>query len=171
MRPTGSFAIDSIVSTDRLPTRETGTTQERVATPSRWTVQAPHAAMPQPYFVPVIFNSSRNTHSNGVPGSVLTSFCCPFTVSLYVSIGGLVIHCCGQGMPASTHLRVAATNSSCVMGGGVRGLPSVRCPGFHAHNTSGSSSLCFSKAAPSRFPFLERSVITLPPADADRLLV
>src|SRR5947207_15612695 len=42
--------------------------------------------MPQPYLVPVIFNSSRNTQSNGVLGSAVTSFCWPFTVSLYVSI-------------------------------------------------------------------------------------
>src|SRR5947208_17160418 len=44
--------------------------------------------MPQPYLVPVIFNSSRNTQSNGVLGSAVTSFCWPFTVSLYVSICG-----------------------------------------------------------------------------------
>ena len=31
----------------------TGTAQERIATPSICTVQAPHCAMPQPYLVPV----------------------------------------------------------------------------------------------------------------------
>ena len=31
----------------------TGVAQERVGRPSRWTVQAPHAAMPQPNLVPV----------------------------------------------------------------------------------------------------------------------
>src|SRR5258708_33355759 len=77
MRPTGSFEIASMVTIGRFPTRETGTTQDRVGTPSRWTVQAPHAAMPQPYFVPVIFNSSRNTQSNGVPGLVLNFFLNP----------------------------------------------------------------------------------------------
>ena len=35
------------------PTAFTGTWQERVATPSICTVQAPHWAMPQPYLVPV----------------------------------------------------------------------------------------------------------------------
>jgi nicotinamidase-related amidase len=35
------------------PTVPTGTWQERVATPSMCTVQAPHWAMPQPYLVPV----------------------------------------------------------------------------------------------------------------------
>ena len=31
----------------------TGKEQDRTATPSMWTVQAPHWAMPQPYLVPV----------------------------------------------------------------------------------------------------------------------
>ncbi len=35
-------------------TAEIGSTQERVAAPSTWTVQAPHCATPQPYFVPVL---------------------------------------------------------------------------------------------------------------------
>src|SRR6185503_2212722 len=43
----------SIVTT-RLPAAaDTGNEQERTAAPSRWTVQAPQAATPQPYFVPV----------------------------------------------------------------------------------------------------------------------
>ncbi len=33
---------------------------------------------------------------------------------------------CGQGIPTSTHRRVASTNCSCVSGGKVRGLPSIR---------------------------------------------
>ena len=32
---------------------DSGNTQERIGWPSRWTVQAPQAAIPQPYFVPV----------------------------------------------------------------------------------------------------------------------
>ena len=55
------------------PTVPTSTWQERVATPSMCTVQAPHCAMPQPYFVPVSPMVSRNTHSNGVSGSTSTS--------------------------------------------------------------------------------------------------
>ena len=50
-----------------------GTWHERVATPSMCTVQAPHWAMPQPYFVPVSPMVSRNTHSKGVSGSTSTS--------------------------------------------------------------------------------------------------
>src|ERR1700719_2788240 len=47
----------------------TGTEQERIATPSIWTVQAPHWAMPQPYLVPVMPIVSRNTQSRGVVSS------------------------------------------------------------------------------------------------------
>src|ERR1700720_5029882 len=47
----------------------TGIEQERVATPSIWTVQAPHCAMPQPYLVPVMPIVSRKTQSRGVLSS------------------------------------------------------------------------------------------------------
>src|SRR6202140_1209120 len=53
-----------------LPTTAaTGSEQERIATPSTWTVQAPHWAMPQPYLVPVMPIVSRNTQSKGVESS------------------------------------------------------------------------------------------------------
>jgi len=56
-----------------LPTAAlTGMLQERTAAPSRWTVQAPHWAMPQPYFVPVRPTCSRITQSKGVFGSTST---------------------------------------------------------------------------------------------------
>ena len=64
------------------PTEPTGTWQERVATPSRCTVQAPHCAMPQPYFVPVMPSHSRSTQSSGVSGSASTLRDVPLTVSL-----------------------------------------------------------------------------------------
>ena len=51
-----------------------GVMQERVATPSICTVQAPHSAMPQPNFVPVMPSTSRNTQSSGVSPS--TSMLC-----------------------------------------------------------------------------------------------
>jgi len=38
---------------------------ERVVALSICTVQAPHSAMPQPNFVPVILSMSRNTQSSG----------------------------------------------------------------------------------------------------------
>src|SRR4030095_14475899 len=78
--------MPSIVTMGRSSIIETGTTHERVATPSTCTVQAPHALTPHPYFVPVIFKSSRSTHSHGVEGSVVTSRCRPFTLSRYVAI-------------------------------------------------------------------------------------
>src|SRR5215471_9957138 len=62
----------------------TGSEQDRVATPSTWTVQAPHWAMPQPYFVPVIPIHSLMTHSNGVSGSTSTSFGFPLMVRLTI---------------------------------------------------------------------------------------
>ena len=49
-----------------------GVWHERAATPLRWTVQAPHWAMPQPYFVPVSSSSSRSTQSSGVSGDACT---------------------------------------------------------------------------------------------------
>jgi len=51
----------------------TGMTQERTAAPSTCTVQAPHWAMPQPYFVPVRPTCSRIAHNKGVLGSTVTS--------------------------------------------------------------------------------------------------
>ena len=40
-----------------------GVMQARTAAPSTCTVQAPHSAMPQPNFVPVICSSSRRYQS------------------------------------------------------------------------------------------------------------
>src|SRR5258707_2513104 len=55
---------------------------ERVASPLMCTVHAPHSAIPQPNFVPVMFNVSRSTHKSGMSG--LTSTVCgfPFRVKL-----------------------------------------------------------------------------------------
>src|SRR5262245_44523945 len=44
-----------------------------------WTMQAPHKPAPQPNFVPVSFNPSRITHSNGVSGGASVVAGCPFT--------------------------------------------------------------------------------------------
>src|SRR6185369_12826870 len=53
--------------------------------------------MPQPNFVPVIFNSSRNTHNRGVDGSTSTVFSEPFTVSRYfaMSLSSFWTRCAG----------------------------------------------------------------------------
>src|SRR6516164_5373751 len=63
-------------------TELTGTEQDRVATPSTWTVQAPHWAIPQPYRVPVRPSVSRNTHSRGVSGSTSTCRAWPLILRL-----------------------------------------------------------------------------------------
>src|SRR3989442_1046203 len=61
-------------------------TQERVAAPFICTVHAPHNAMPQPNFVPVKPNTSRNTHSSGISGTTSTVCGLPFRVNLTVAI-------------------------------------------------------------------------------------
>ena len=64
-----SLVTAIVASIFLAPTALIGTEHERVATPSIWTVQAPHWAMPQPYFVPVSPIESRNTQRSGVRGS------------------------------------------------------------------------------------------------------
>src|ERR1700756_547393 len=76
----------SIVVISRCPSRPIGSTQERTALPSTWTVQAPHCAMPQPNFVPVMPRISRSTHSNGVSAGASKAFCSPLIMSV-VAIG------------------------------------------------------------------------------------
>src|SRR5258708_16356858 len=70
----------SIVVT-RLPAAAAiGVMHERAALPSRCTVHAPHNAMPQPNFVPVIPSTSRSTHSSGVSSSTSTLRALPLIV-------------------------------------------------------------------------------------------
>src|SRR3979490_1929079 len=69
-----------------LPTASlTCTPQERVATPSIWTVQAPHCAMPQPYLVPVRPAFSLIAHSSGVSGSTSPSNDLPLIVRFAIA--------------------------------------------------------------------------------------
>src|SRR5438105_13122397 len=77
--------MPSMVVTAREPTAPTGSRQDRAASPSTSTVQAPHWAMPQPYFVPVKPSASRSTQSSGVAGSTSTSSRLPFTLRLITS--------------------------------------------------------------------------------------
>src|SRR4029077_12391180 len=60
---------------------EMGVTQERIAWPSRCTVQAPHSAAPQPNLVPVIPSVSRRAQRMGVLGSASTVCSRPLTFS------------------------------------------------------------------------------------------
>src|SRR5258708_8513040 len=64
---------------------DTGVEQERTATPSRCTVQAPHCAMPQPNLVPVIPSRSRSAHSNGTSAGASTVFDSPFIFRVIIS--------------------------------------------------------------------------------------
>ena len=48
-----------------VPTLETGVTQERRATPSMSTVQAPHWEMPHPNLVPLRSRLSRSAQRSG----------------------------------------------------------------------------------------------------------
>src|SRR5690606_37314106 len=74
----------SIVVTSLPATAESGVTQARPGLPSMSTVQAPHSVMPQPYFVPFIFRSSRSTQSR-VASSLTGTVCsCPLMV-IFVS--------------------------------------------------------------------------------------
>src|SRR5947199_154582 len=57
-------------------------TQDRMAWPSRCTVQEPHIAIPQPYFVPVSLSFSRSTHSNVSSGCAATSICPPLSMKI-----------------------------------------------------------------------------------------
>ena len=78
-----------------LPTTaDTGITQERTASPSTCTVQAPHCAMPQPYLVPSMPASSRNAQRSGMSGSTLRSRVLPLTCSLIMKVSWWP---CGSG--------------------------------------------------------------------------
>ena len=59
-----------VISTPGL-SDDSGVTHARVGWPSRYTVHAPHSAMPQPYLVPVRFRLSRRIHRSGVSPATL----------------------------------------------------------------------------------------------------
>src|SRR3954463_16698621 len=63
----------------------TGNEQERVATPSTCTVQAPHCAMPHPYLVPVSPTFSRIAQRSGVSSSTSTLIDLPLIVRFAIA--------------------------------------------------------------------------------------
>src|SRR6185312_10608205 len=79
--------MPSIVVTARSPTTPTRRRHERTGLPSMCTVQAPHWAMPQPYLVPVIPSTSRNTQSSGVSPSTSMSCCAPLILMVKGMVG------------------------------------------------------------------------------------
>src|SRR5438132_13716453 len=56
-----------------------GTEQDRVGAPSRWTVQAPHCASPQPKCGLLSPSSLRSTYKSGVSGATSTVCSCPLS--------------------------------------------------------------------------------------------
>src|ERR1700680_3590466 len=101
MAPAAVAPIASIVVICEVPMLSTGVMQERVATPSRCTVQAPQSAMPQPNFVPVMPSTSRNTHKRGVSVSTSTVRSTPLTL-IVVAITTSRLDRCSIGC-SSTH--------------------------------------------------------------------
>src|SRR5262249_32937781 len=87
----GVAPTPSIVVTTRLPINPTGSRQERTGLPSICTVQAPHSAMPQPNFVPVIPSTSRNTHNSGVSPSISTLCVLPLTLMVKIMVPSLLV--------------------------------------------------------------------------------
>src|SRR5215831_3375685 len=80
LAPAAVAPIASIVVTADVPMLSIGVIQERVATPSICTVQAPHSAIPQPNLVPVMPSTSRNTQRSGVSPSTSTRCSASFTL-------------------------------------------------------------------------------------------
>src|SRR6202030_138140 len=83
LAPAAVAPIASIVVIADVPMLSTGVMQDRVATPSICTVQAPESAMPQPNLVPLMPSTSRNTHKSGVSLSTSTVRSAPLTLIVY----------------------------------------------------------------------------------------
>src|ERR1700738_3876127 len=96
-----------MVTTFLPAARRTGVTHDRTASPSRWTVQAPHRAMPQPNLVPVRPRVSRRTQSSGVSPSTSTVWSWPLTLSLITatpSQGGIWVLVWHNDHPCVQHM-------------------------------------------------------------------
>src|SRR5690606_26518782 len=70
----------SMVVIGTLAAAETGIRHDRMGWPPRWTVQAPHWPMPQPYLVPRSASTSRSTQRRGMSGGTSTVAGCPLTI-------------------------------------------------------------------------------------------
>src|SRR5580692_7315470 len=91
-----------MVVTDRPETSFTAVMQARAASPSIWTVQAPHSATPQPYFVPVSPSSSRRYQSRGIDGSPSKDCVWPLTCNFTIG-----------SPPSSVHKRPSCSQQRC----------------------------------------------------------
>src|SRR5260370_23228138 len=75
------FSRPSTVVTSFPAVSRMAVTQDRVACPFTWTVQAPHSPTPQPNFDPVSTKTSRKYHSRGISGSPSNDCSAPCTFS------------------------------------------------------------------------------------------
>src|ERR1700730_786149 len=91
-----------MVVTDRPETSFTAVIQATAASRSICTVQAPHSATPQPYFVPVSPSSSRRYQSRGIDGS--PSKDCVWALTCNLTIGS---------PPSSVHKRPSCSQQRC----------------------------------------------------------
>src|SRR5258708_17220703 len=67
-------------------TAESGITHERIGSPSRCTVHAPHCASPQPKCGLLILRSLRKAYRSGMFGSALTVTVLPSTANLMLAM-------------------------------------------------------------------------------------
>src|SRR6202030_2309498 len=101
----------SMVVTFLPATMATGVWHERIALPSRCTVQAPHMPAPQPYFVPVSLRCSRTTQSSGVSGPASTEAGLLLTVKVIAITHSRMQIGQGEysGFPGGIHVQMSGT--------------------------------------------------------------
>src|SRR5258707_124272 len=125
----------SMVTTERPATSLSAVAQARAASPSTWTVQEPHWAMPQPYFVPVSPSSSRRYQSSGIDPS--PSKACSWPLTRNLTIAHLPRKECERfGRRRARRGRLAAGRG----GGGAAGPPGPRGGGRGGGGTAGGAT-------------------------------
>src|SRR5215831_19482833 len=75
-----------------------------VASPSRWIVQAPQAATPQPNFVPVSPRTSRRYQSTGIDGSPSNDCAWPLTCTVIMLPSRVSARCGAKQTPRQRSL-------------------------------------------------------------------
>src|SRR5262249_52194180 len=112
-----------------------GVMHERVASPLMCTVQAPHKAIPQPNFVPVMFKVSRRTHKSGICGSTSTVVDLPFSVKVTamatsVGLGKHILQQVRLGWKYSA--RAEKQRQAAILARAGRGLPQILLTCYYA---------------------------------------
>src|SRR5712671_6600540 len=80
----------------------------RVGAPSTCTVHAPHSAMPQPNFVPVMRSTSRSVHSSGVSSGTSAFMVLPLTFNAGIGTSGHAVACLWVVNPGPSPSRLKA---------------------------------------------------------------